>query len=145
MSNFSRYKVLSNMRLILESYSGDTTVEDLIRQKTAISKEPDYDPTYNIIHDFRESNMLIEIENGKQFLEFLKNSKSIYHKRKVAHLTKTPDQVAKTTLFTLLQDRNSVEFEVFSTELSAFKWIGIDLNNFELIDSYLQEMKNIEQ
>jgi hypothetical protein len=141
MNNFMNHKIIPEKKLILEYYSGNISVQDLISNKIIISKEKEYSPNYNVIHDFRDAKLLIAEKEGKHFYDFLKNEKNFYKKRRVAHLTQTPDQVATTTQFTLMVGETSVEINTFSTLKAALTWVRLSTEDYDLIGTYLNEIK----
>jgi len=136
------YKIIAEKKVILEYYSGIISVQDLINNKSNIIKEKEYDANYNIIHDFRDAQILISEEEGQHFYDLLKNEIKFHKKRRVAHLTQTPDQVAKTTLFTLLVDTSLFDVNTFSTLKAALTWVRLSIEDYNLIETYLNEIKN---
>jgi hypothetical protein len=85
---------------------------------------------------------LISEEEGKHFYNFLKNETKFHKKRRVAHLTQTPEQVAITTQFTLLVDTSLFDVNTFSTLKATLTWVRLSIEDYNLIETYLNEIKN---
>jgi hypothetical protein len=135
------YTIIPDKKLILECYSGIISVHDLIKNKINVSKDKLYDPAFNIIHDMRDAELLISEDEGRNFYNFIKSYKTTQVKRRVAHLTQTPHQVAVTTQFSFMVDENLFETNTFSTLKAALIWVKLSIDDFDLIESCLKEIR----
>lgn len=141
MSNYNCYKIIPEKKLILEHYSGIILIQNIINQKIKISNEKDYNPNFDLIHDFRKAEFQISEEDGLYYLNFLMKNKILYSKRKVVHLTNTPEQVAITTLFSMLKDEPNINTQTVSTIEAALVWLGHSINDMYVIEAYFNELK----
>ena len=124
MEKLGSYIILKNESLIVEYHSGDINVNDFIHSRKIISSDPEYSPDFDLILDFRQSNMVVEKNEIELFVDFFKNNTSIQGRRKSAYLTKDPRQVVITTLFSSGISDLHVRPKTFSTLKGVVNWLG---------------------
>lgn len=117
--------ILEKQSLILEYYSGQFFVDELIDFKRRIGKDEKFKPHFNVLSDIRELEFLFKPEEVEKYIQFLLENKNHIGKRKTAMITKTPNQVATSLGFDMLKDDLPVQFKIFSTFKSAIDFINI--------------------
>ena len=68
MENIIAYIILDNKSLIIESYMGNFNIDELIEFKKEVGEDRIYNPNFNIIHDFRKSEFLFNIDESSNQL-----------------------------------------------------------------------------
>lgn len=126
MGKYLNYYVFKDYGLILIRLGGDLELNDYLEMKKAQLNDPDYDPDYDIIMDMTEmSSKFSQTSKNemKQYVDIVKTFQITTRKRKVAFLTRTPDQVVSSYMYKSVDDRNN-EFSIFSDIEAALKWLG---------------------
>ena len=134
MSSFkSPYKILPNHNLIIEYYSGDIDFVSFMNFKKKLIAEPLFTPTLNILIHFKNATFKMTDEEINKYIHFSETDIKVVGKRKIALITKTPNQVVVTTLFKMIQRIKSKSVEIFSTKEAALRWLNIkDLSTKEV-------------
>ncbi|WP_456378001.1 hypothetical protein [Lutibacter sp.] len=129
----SPYKILPNHNLIIEYYSGDIDFVSFMNFKKKLIAEPLFTPTLNILIHFKNATFKITDEEINKYIHFSETDIKVVGKRKIALITKTPNQVVVTTLFKMIQRIKSKSVEIFSTKEAALRWLNIkDLSTTEV-------------
>lgn len=55
MDKVGCYKIIPNLNLVVEYYSGTIQIDDIMLLKNHICQEKEYNSNYNLIHDFRNA------------------------------------------------------------------------------------------
>ena len=137
------YKIVQAFKLIIESYVGDVTVMDIIKNKKRITEVEGYKADYNLILDFRDANLQINKTELDRLVVYFKEN-HIYHKEKrVAYLTDKPNEVVVTTLFASKIKEIPIHPEVFSTVEAVAGYMNmVDSEMFKL-KIMLNELKTL--
>jgi hypothetical protein len=142
MGKYANYMILPEFRLILECCRGKASVEDAIEMKKAELSDHLYNPDYDIIVDFREFETILDStlkESTSRFFHFLKE---LDRHCRIVILTAGPVQVVVSVLLKeLLTNQGFVRLEVYSTVEAAIRFLGIPLENLDLINNKISELK----
>lgn len=142
------YIILHNKSLIIEHYKGGFYVDKLIDFKKKVGSDKDYNPNYNIIHDFRELEFLFEIEEVSKevskYVEVISKNEKYIGNRKSTMITETPNQVIASTLlgFEVLKNELPFQVKVCSTVETAFTFVGLSVTDWEDVDLLIDKLKN---
>ena len=93
MANIKEYIIYPEQSLIVEYYNGGFPIEELIAFKDLISRDSNYSPNFNIIHDIRKAKFLFQFGQISQYVDFLSSDKKYVGNRKSIVLTTSPEQV----------------------------------------------------
>ncbi len=135
------YRIIQKKSLILEYYRGKYNVDELIDFKIKVGNDPDYNPNFDIIHDFRELVFDLEVEEVAKYVQVLIENKKYVGKRKSTMITQTPNQVTASIGFELLKNDLPVAVKVSSTLDAALVFIQIPKNEWEHIKKLLNDLK----
>jgi hypothetical protein len=144
MKKIGAYRLFIKKHFSIEYYSGDIKLDDIIHLKKIISKEPNYDFSFNTLFDIRDANINVSISEMKILLEFLNKYFKKANMRNVAFLTSSPNDVVKSTLFSILLSNNNklnMNTAIFSTTNSAAKWLDIEGVNEKELDTMLIRLR----
>lgn len=122
---FTNYEIFPALKLIVEYYAGDISLDLLIGTKKEISKNKNYNPNYNLIMDMRDSNFQYARESVNKFTDFFKSFQTIIGKRKVAYLTRNPNEVVATKLFSQQISDLELDTQTFTTVPAIINWVNI--------------------
>jgi hypothetical protein len=101
-----------------------------------------YDPDYDIIVDFQEFETLLDGTINESISSFFNFLKEIKINGKVAFLTSKPPEVVISEILKRLTSKSlTVNIETFSTLEAAITILGHSIDNLELINSRLSELK----
>ena len=141
MKKFANYMILPEYRLILECCKGHASVEDVICMKKTELSDNLYNPAYNIIVDFQEFETFLDSTINESTIAFYNFLKGLNINGKVAFLTAEPHQVVISMILKKLNDDlGAITIEVFSTIEAAISFLGIPIENFNLINNKIIEL-----
>jgi len=144
MEKIGAYKLLVKKHLSIEYYSGDITLDDIIYLEKILSKEPNYDFSFDTIFDMRNANIKVDESEMKILLEFLNTQLKKGDSRNVAFLTSSPNDVVKSTLFSIMLGKNNelnINTNIFSTVKSIASWLNIEGVNEKELDEMLTKLE----
>ncbi|MFB6340295.1 hypothetical protein ACE1ET_01160 [Saccharicrinis sp. FJH62] len=143
MIKVGKYKILPEAKLIIEYYSGKIDMDDIIHMQKVLSENSLFDSTFNRALDFRDATLMIDTDDFKRYLEFLKGFPKIFGKRNAAYLTNTPNDVVVTTLFDLIVQQSDVPINIgiYSTLKGILKWFNITDMDSNTLESIINDLK----
>ncbi|MBN1599844.1 MAG: hypothetical protein JW894_16230 [Bacteroidales bacterium] len=127
--------------MILEYYQGYIQASDIIGLKIKIGKNKEYSPNFNIIHDFRDTSFLFSESELLKLIDGLKSNSTIYGSRKAAYITKTPMQMAATTLFKVMKNEYLLDVNTVGSLTAAIEWVELSKEDYEEIENCLAELR----
>ncbi|MCE1198561.1 MAG: hypothetical protein LWW85_06295 [Marinilabiliales bacterium] len=136
----AKYLILSDLRLVLESYQGDVTLNALVSHKQMMMSDPSFDPNFNILIDVRGCSFNMDKLDLQRFLEYGRSEAKMRFQRRTALLAETPEQTAATSLLVNRAHDMPILMEVFSTETAAMRWVGLQMTSFNFISMLLAGM-----
>ena len=142
MTRKSLFQILPDYRLIIEYYSGEINLDDILNTKIMMTNDAKYDHKFSVIHDFRDARINIHESEIKRVEGFLSENTSIIDKRKGACITNNPHDVAITMLMSFVLNNFPVKVEIFSTIGSALWWLDITALTAEDIEKIIESLKN---
>ena len=136
-----KYKIISELNLIIDCYSGILTLKDVLMFKGEQTKNSLWNPTYNTLADMRQSNIQFSEEEIQKLANYQITDERWSSERKTASLTNDAGHIVFETMFNLLKPKNSkVGVRAFSTLEASLNWLNIDLINMERISDILAEL-----
>jgi len=124
MNNRIEYIILKEHNLILEHYSGNIYLDDIIRLAEIESADENFNATLNIIVDFRKATLNITEKDVSEYVQYAKN-KNNFEVKKTAILTSTPNHVVVSTLFSIMKDDLPIDVKICSTLSVALQHVNI--------------------
>lgn len=117
------YKIEKSRRLVLSIASGELTPEDILGHMNRLTQDPDFDPTFFQLADFRAvSNMTLLPEDIRRFAE-----RTVFsaHSRR-AFLVKDEAHFGLARMFEIHRDlKGESGIRVFRSLEDALEWIGV--------------------
>jgi hypothetical protein len=118
------YQIEKEARLVRTHATGAFDYEDAISHMSRIKKDPDFDPTYSQLLDFREVTEMIlshdEIVSLSAVEVFSRQSRR-------AFLVGTPEQFGLARVFqTYRSSRGDQTISVFTDPEEAFAWLRLE-------------------
>lgn len=138
----SKYQILKENKLIIEVHSGSLDIASFINFKITLSTDPSFSPNFNFIIDLTDVIFETSESDLKEYANFLAKSRKFKGSRKIAVLTKTPNQVVSSVLFKMLFSNPSQIIEIFSTANSAIQWLQIENSSVLKIKNTIKSLKN---
>jgi hypothetical protein len=143
MEKLVNYRIMGDLKLILECAKGSAKIEHVKQMKIREISDIEYIPNYNLIIDFRESNidfLNLDIKSLKGFFDFAKNTEGVISGGKTAFLTNSPEQVVLSSLLKDLGDKLTTNFEIFSSLEAALDYLDISFVHVKFIDKALNSL-----
>ena len=139
-SNF-KYKILPRLNLIVDSYFGNLTIDEILLYKSNQTKDPLWNPGYNTLADMRNSNTIIDEDEIERLSKYQVSDNRWSEKRQTASLTDEANHIVFEELFNMLKPKDSkVLVRAFSTLDAAILWLGIDKSEKPCINEVLNEL-----
>jgi len=137
------YRILHEEKLIVEYYSGEIVLENLIEFKKMLLTDPEYNPHYNLLADLRDATFLLTEYEIKGYLDYAKPVLYLFKKRKSAYLTHTPNQVVFVTFIDYYSEGFlPIETKIFSTSNAAISWLKHSICTSDVLENELIDLKN---
>ena len=142
--NYIDFKIIPEKKLIIEYFSGEITIEDIVKLKLIEIEHQDYNNEFNLFSDFRDGDFNIDNESIPTLLNNLELNNLVAGKHNTSLLTKSPNQVVASTLLThnYASKNAPIDIKIFSTVPPCLSWIGLSAKDAEIIDFYSTQMKN---
>ena len=134
------YKIDKEMRIIFLSYKGDISIFDIMTVLKKLTTDVDYSPYFDEVSDFRNCNLHITKNEITMFIDFVKNQINIKGSRKNLYITKTPNHVVLTTLFSLLLKESPVKISIISSIELAISLLSRPELNQNKLKTILEEI-----
>ena len=135
------YKILDDKSLIIESYIGGFNVDELIEFKKKVGNDKNYNPNFNVIHDIRKLEFLLDLEEISKYISLISENKKLLGNRKSVFITETPKQVVTTSVFDLMKKKLPIKVKVCSTFETAFNFIDLPKNDWEYLETSINSIK----
>ena len=136
------YIILPDLNLILDSYSGEINLVEVLRLKGEQAKDPLWNPHFNTLADMRIANINFEEEEIETLASYQVKDNRWASERKTASLTSEANHVVFETLFNLLKPKDSkVLVRAFSTLEASLKWLGIEQEKVLFIQEILENLQ----
>jgi len=129
----SRYKILKEYNLIIECHSGNLDLDSYINFVIMTTHDPLFFQNMNYLIDLRNVVITAPIDDVEKYNYFTETKFKSERKRKVAILTESPNQMAFSTIFKMLNTQKLKKIEVFSTTDMAIRWLN-NSNKKEILD-----------
>lgn len=131
MEKILEYRFDHKLKTIFERIKGPITLNDLIAHEKAKLHDPQHNDSYSVYIDLRGAVFEFSDEEKKRMYYFMeKITSEMNMDRKCAFVTDRPLEVANSILFKMEMHKLSpMNFETFSTEEAAYKWLYISKDN----------------
>jgi len=141
MAHYIAYKILPKLRCVVEYYWGELSLRDLLAYQKKVAEDTDYNPSFNIISDFRESTIKGREQDVVKFIDYITTHRPLA-KRQSAVLTHTPNQFVIGQLYTMHLGDLPMNVTVISTVEAALTWVGLSMSDKKLIEETIWDLNN---
>ena len=128
----SSYKILPKHNLVIQCHSGVLKLNSYINFISNLLKDPEYTPNLNHIINIQNAFIKASLNDLNKYITYSENNFVKPQARCISVITETPNQVALSTLFKMLQKNTFQKIEIFSTIEGAIDWLKIDSNHSEI-------------
>lgn len=139
MLNQKDYFILTERNIIIEYYSGEFRVDEFLEFKKTIAKDPNYDPNFNVFHDFRNAEFIFNMNDISKYIAHLTENKKYLIHRKSSMLTNSPNQVVTSLMFEMLKKNLPIKTRVCSTLDYALDFIGLLSEDRGIVESWIEK------
>ena len=129
----SNYKILEKYNLIIECHEGSLDIDSYKNFKVKVIDNPSYKNSLNYIINFKNVDFKMTPNEIEDYVNYLKQIPKILGDKKLAFLTRTPNQIVPATIYKIKQNELNQTVDIFSTYESALNWLKKDLTLDELI------------
>jgi hypothetical protein len=144
MKKKANYMILPELKLILECFKGDATDDESAQMIMAEVSDPLFNPTYNVIVDFREFETFINNTTFESIAAFVHYLKALKVQNKGAFLTTKPHQVVVVEyLKQLFTQQMHLNIEAFSTIEACIKYLGYSDNDLPEIKRNIEKLNKL--
>lgn len=136
------YKVIPDLNLIIDYYSGTLTLTEILRLKGKQAKDPLWEPHFNTLSDMRDAFIAMDEEEIKTLASYQVKDEKWRVERKTASLTNEANHVVFEKLFNRLKPKNTkVLVKAFSTFEATISWLGYNEEASVIINDTLTELR----
>ena len=139
MKGLYRYCILKEIGLIIQFHQNDLTLEGIKKLKLDIINDKDFSPDYKFIVDVRLTTVVLDEYELEQYGNFVSENLKLTGSQKLALLTDTPEQAAKSIIYTLNKKIHPLKYGIYSTLEASLNWLDIDTANIGLIESEIKK------
>ncbi|MBP7512445.1 MAG: hypothetical protein KA981_10965 [Bacteroidia bacterium] len=125
---YSSFEIIPNSKIILCYFQGPTLMEDIININQQFISHPSYSPEFDIIMDFRNSNMLVFRIDILEYLGYFKKTVKLKTKVKSAILLNSMNGEFLFKTYKAFISLFNIETEKFYQLEDCLKWINAELN-----------------
>lgn len=130
----SNYLILKDFNLLIECHSGNLDLESYINFVKRTTLDPLFSKNLNYLIDLSDVVVTASIDDLEKYNDFTEENFKYERKRKVALVTKSPNQMVFATLFKNGNTQKLKEIEIFSTNERALDWLNSNLNKNEIFE-----------
>lgn len=132
----------SDVKLTIELLEGEIYLKDLMDLIDRQTRHKKFDKSYNVITDVRKAHLNISAAEMDQLIRFIAEKGLINLKKKVALLTKDPNHVVASTLFSLnMKDSDAPHIiNIFSTVDAVMDWLHLPWSPEDYTDIVLDPL-----
>jgi hypothetical protein len=120
----SKYKIIPEENLVIEFHTGILDLGSYMNFKKKVIRDSVFKQNLNHFIHFKNVVFKTSPSDISFFAAFIKANLQSYGNRKIAFITKTPNQVVSTTMYKILQNNSTQTCEIFSTNENALKWLN---------------------
>lgn len=133
----SSYKILPGENLVIECHSGILEASNYIDFKKKLIIDSLFKANMNHFIHYKNVVFKTSASDIALFVDFVKKNVQFLGHRKIALITDTPNQVVSTTMYKMMTESSNQTAEVFSTNISALKWLSIPNSKHEELTSII--------
>ena len=126
MRDIYKYLILNDIGLIIQYHQNNLTYDGIKKLKLAIIKDKGFNPDFGFIVDCRKANIAMNIEELIEYGAWVAENLKLNGLKRIVLLTRTPAQVAKSTIYALNEKIAPLNYQVFSTMEASLEWLHID-------------------
>lgn len=142
MNDKFKYLIDTDHKIIFHTYFGDIGIKDMRELELVVPSDPNYQLSFDQIHDFRYCNLDIKTNELPNFISFLKNEVNVNGYRCEIYLTNKPNEVVITTLYKNLISEFKFKPFIISTLEMAVRILTKSNLNVETLDTILENLRD---
>ena len=136
--NMKNFIIIKDYSLVIERLTDCRTIEAGKKAMLEIINDPNFSNDFSFILDTTSVNKLLSTNEVKEVCHWLASHIKSTSTMKMAVITKTPIQVANSTLIMLSDEKSNFHYEIFSTIEAAVDWLEKDTCIVNLIKHKLK-------
>jgi hypothetical protein len=120
----SGYTILKDKELVIEVITGKVKLKKFKTDRDLLYCDNDYNPSFNMIIDTREAQMLLTVEDMVEYFTYLSSKNKVFHhSRKVAILTNPKLKDEYVNGFKDFEKITPIQFHIFTDTKACAEWI----------------------
>jgi hypothetical protein len=140
MKDIYKYSILKEVGLVIQFHQNKLTFEGIKKLKSDIINDKDFNPYYVFIIDVRKAEIIMTRTELEDYGDWVVENLKLKGLRRLALLTENPDQVVKSTIYTLNVKVSPLNYNIFSSLEGAIPWLNIDTANIDLIRAEINKL-----
>ncbi len=144
INKVATYKIIPELSLIINYLGGQVTAYDAIKLKKTEKLDVNFNPNYNYIIDFRDTEIIWNEEMDislSKLISYMKKENKIVSKRNSAFLISSPQQYILTYFFRKYSRIFPINFQIFSTLEAAVEFTKLSLDHYPFIENEINKLK----
>lgn len=142
MEKHISYKILPDLKLIVCNYLGDISIRDVMETTLAFVKDPQFNPDFNVLLDFRNSSAIGFRLDIVDYVNFFKNNVTLKNKVQVGIAYSTPNQEFLLKVYKGFGKFMNLEIENFKQIEPCLTWLHFSESEAFFVMQVLDSMKS---
>jgi hypothetical protein len=142
MPYFYSYAILSELKLILCNFQGESTFDHIRQMNLQFAADPESESMQNLLLDFRHSVSIAYKFELFQYMDFLKHNLKPTSKVKVGILISTPNQKFLVSIYKPMARLLGLNVKVFNELMPCIKWMKIPHGDHKTVEETLSGIED---
>lgn len=135
------YKIIPELKLLLEYYEGFITLDSFLKYKNDLISDSAYNNSFCAINDLRNCTLAYNTEELKKYVEFAGKYEHGEDLRRSVTITNAPEQVVLSSMYAKhSHEVNDISF-VVSSMLAAIEYLHLPVEQLDNLENILSELR----
>lgn len=142
MAGNTSYTIIPELKLIITYCNGRVLMEDIIRLNRNFISDQRYDPSFDLLMDFRESIAIVFKFDILDFFDFLKENVSLKTRVRNGILYSTPNHNFLISIYKPIASLGKIDAENFKDIKLYFDWMKYSEDEQKVINDAICIMRS---
>lgn len=142
MGDNTSYTIIPELKLIITYGKGRVFIEDIIQLNRNFISDKQYDPSFDLLMDFRDSIAIAFKFDILDFFDFFKENVSLKTRIRNGILYGTPNQKFLISIYKPIANLAKIDTENFKDIKLYFDWMQFSEDEQKVINDAIRSMKS---
>lgn len=141
MSTYSKYQFVPELQLIITSYYGDISMNDILQLTKAFMSDKDFNPEFDVLIDMRHCKGIAFRIELMDYIQYIRSSLKLKRKVKVGIVIHSLNQEFLIKVYKGFGPMLNMEIDYFHNDELYYQWMKFDEVQIAHINRILESMK----